>query len=119
MEQKANRRYHLLVLIASPKLADKAADLFLKSALPIQYRFYTEGTASSQIMDTLDLGSSDKGVLISTVPESFGKLMLGKLHSELRLDAVNSGKQSAAAYDDAHSGNHRRFRQGKEGDLYV
>ncbi|MBQ9970102.1 MAG: hypothetical protein IJP15_06360 [Oscillospiraceae bacterium] len=91
MEQKANRRYQLLVLIASPKLTDKAADLFLKSALPIQYRFYAEGTASSQIMDTLGLGSSDKGVLISTVPESFGKLMLGKLHSELRLDAVNSG----------------------------
>ena len=91
MERKDNRKYQLLVLIAAPKLTDKAAELFRKSALPIQYRLHAEGTASSQIMDTLGLGSSDKGVLISTVPESFGKVMLGILHEELRLDAVNSG----------------------------
>lgn len=83
--------YQLLMLIATPKLADKAAEMFLKSALPIQYRLGAEGTASSEIMDTLGLGSTDKGVLISTVPESFGRVMLGMLHSELRLDAVNSG----------------------------
>ena len=83
--------YQLLMLIATPKLADKAADMFLKSAMPIQYRLGAEGTASSEIMDTLGLGSIDKGVLISTVPESFGRVMLGMLHSELRLDAVNSG----------------------------
>ncbi len=83
--------YQLLMLIATPKLADRAAQLFLKSALPIQYRLGAEGTASSEIMDTLGLGSTDKGVLISTVPESFGRVMLGLLHSELRLDAINSG----------------------------
>lgn len=91
MENKARKRYQLLVLIASAKLADRAADLFQKSAMPIQYRLHAEGTASSQIMDTLGLGSSDKNLLLSTVPEEFGKAMLGLLHSELRLDAVNSG----------------------------
>lgn len=92
MEQKEKKpSYQLLVLIATPKLADRAADLFLKSALPIQYRLSGEGTASSEIMDALGLGSIDKGVLISTVPKSFGKIMLSKLHTELRLDAINSG----------------------------
>ena len=92
MEQPSIRpSYQLLMLIATPKLADKAAKMFLKSAMPIQYRLNGEGTASSEIMDTLGLGGSDKGILISTVPESFGRAMLGKLHSELRLDAVNSG----------------------------
>lgn len=90
MENKM-RSYQLLMLIATPKLADRAAELFLKSALPIQYRLNARGTASSEIMDTLGLGSIDKGVLISTVPKSFGQIMLGLLHSELRLDAVNSG----------------------------
>lgn len=89
MEQK--QTYQLLMLIATPKLADRAADMFLKSALPIQYRLNAEGTASSEVMDMLGLGSTDKTVLISTVPRSFGNAMLGKLHSELRLDAVNSG----------------------------
>ena len=84
-------RYQLLMLIATPKLTDKAADMFLKSAMPIQYRLNGKGTASSEIMDTLGLGGSDKGILISTVPESFGSAMLFKLHSELRLDAINSG----------------------------
>lgn len=88
MERK---RYQLLVLIATPKLADKAAVVFQKSALPIQFRLNAEGTASSEIMDTLGLGSIDKGLLISTVPQSFGQTMLGLLHSELRLDSVNSG----------------------------
>lgn len=83
--------YQLLMLIATPKLADKAADLFLKQALPIQYRLNAQGTASSEIMDTLGFGSIDKAVLLSTVPRSFGNHMLTLLHSELRLDAVNSG----------------------------
>ncbi len=89
MEQ--NKTYQLLMLIATHKLVDKAAEMFLKSALPIQYRLNAEGTASSEIMDALGFGSVDKAVLISTVPESFGRVMLGMLHSELRLDAVNSG----------------------------
>ncbi len=85
------RSYQLLILIATPKLADRAADLFLKSALPIEYRLNGRGTASSEIMDTLGLGTTDKGVLISTVPQSFGQTMLELLHTKLRLDAVNSG----------------------------
>lgn len=86
-----NQSYQLLMLISTHKLADKAADMFLKSALPIQYRLNARGTASSEIMDTLGLGSIDKCILVSTVPRSFGTAMLGLLHSELRLDAVNSG----------------------------
>lgn len=89
MEQK--QTYQLLMLIATPKLADRAADMFLKNALPIQYRLNAEGTASSEIMDMLGFGSIDKAVLISTVPRFLGNAMLNKLHSELRLDAVNSG----------------------------
>lgn len=85
------KTYQLLMLIATPKLAEAAADMFLKSALPIQYRLKAEGTASSEIMDTLGLGSIDKSVIISMVPKSFGDSMLYKLHSQLRLDAVNSG----------------------------
>lgn len=83
--------YQMLMLIATPKLADKAADMFLKSELPIQYRLNAEGTASSEIMDALGFGSIDKCVLVSMVPKSFGNIMLGLLHSQLRLDAVNSG----------------------------
>ena len=83
--------YQVLMLIATHKLVDKAAEMFLKSAVPIQYRLNAEGTASSEIMDMLGFGSVDKAVLISTVPCAVGNRMLSQLHSKLRLDAVNSG----------------------------
>ena len=83
--------YQMLVLIATPKLADKAADMFCRNALPIQYRMNAEGTASSEMMDMLGLGSIDKCILASMVQKDMGESMLGKLHSELRLDTVNSG----------------------------
>ena len=87
----ANEAYRLLVLIATPKLADKATDLFKENGLPVQYRFIAEGTASSDIMDMLGLGSTDKGVLLCAVPKAFGHAMLKQCHSRLRLDAAGSG----------------------------
>ena len=86
-----NSAYRLLFLIATPKLADNAADMFLKRNLPVQFRFSGEGTASSEIMDTLGLGSTDKGILISMMPKTVADEMLFLLHSELRLDSMGSG----------------------------
>lgn len=83
--------YQLLVLIATPKLVDKAAGMFLKEDLPVQFRFRAAGTAPSEIMDALGLGSVEKRGLISPVPAPMGRRMLEMLHTELRLDAVNSG----------------------------
>ncbi len=90
-EANVKKTYHMLVLIATPKLTDKAADMFKKSAMPIQYRLNGEGTALSEMMETFGFGGIDKGILLSTVPEQFGKAMLRKLHTELKLDTVNSG----------------------------
>ncbi len=90
MENNKNS-YQLIMLIATPKLVDSAAEMFAKRNLPIQFRLSAEGTASSEIMDALGLGSIDKGILISAIPKSFSKEMLKILHTELRLDSVNSG----------------------------
>ena len=83
--------YRMLVLIATPKLADKAADLFARHDLPVQFRLNAEGTASSDILDTLGLGGVDKCLLLSTLPRAVGKRLLRLLHTELRLDAAGSG----------------------------
>ena len=91
MEHKQQAAYQMLMLIATHKLADKAAEMFLQQSLPIQYRANAEGTASSEIMDTLGFGSVDKCLLVSTVPHEYGREMLRQLHTKLRLDAINSG----------------------------
>lgn len=83
--------FRLLILITTPKLADKAAEMFRKGSLPVQYRLNAEGTASSEIMDMLGLGSIDKRILISILPKHFAEVMLDKLKSELKLGIVNSG----------------------------
>lgn len=62
-----------------------------KGALPLQYRFNAEGTASSEIMDMLGLGSIDKSVLISMIPKELSDVLMDKLRSELQLNMANSG----------------------------
>lgn len=86
-----NPSFQLLVLITNPKLADKATKIFRKSTLPVQYRLNAEGTASSEVMDMLGLGSIDKCILMSTVPRQLGEAMLSRLRAELHLGAINSG----------------------------
>lgn len=92
MEKHENTpSFQMLVLITNPKLADKATRIFRRSTLPVQYRLNAEGTASSEVMDMLGLGSIDKCILMSTVPRKLGDAMLHKLRVELHLGAVNSG----------------------------
>ncbi len=81
----------MLVLITTQKLADKAADMLGEYAVPVLYRLNANGTASNEIMDMLGLGSIDKCILTGAVTKETGEAMLGKLHSKLRLDTVNSG----------------------------
>lgn len=89
--QEKKQAFQLLVLITNPRLADKATKIFRKSALPVQYRLNAQGTASSEIMDMLGLGSIDKCILMSTVPRQLGEAMLVRMRYELHLGAVNSG----------------------------
>ncbi len=83
--------FQILTLITTPKRADKAAEMFKQGHLPLQYRFNAQGTASNEIMDMLGLGSIDKCVLVSVLPKKLADVMLGKLKTELQMNAVNSG----------------------------
>ena len=92
MEQKPKKlSFHLLALITTPKLADKAAELFRKGNLPLQYRFHAEGTVSNEIIDMLGLGGVDKCILITVIPKELSGVMLEKLRTELKMHSVNSG----------------------------
>lgn len=76
MDHEKKVSFQLLTLITTPKLAEKAAEMFKKGALPLQYRFNAEGTASSEIMDMLGLGSIDKSVLISMIPKELSDVLM-------------------------------------------
>lgn len=80
-----------LLLITTPKLAKKAMDMFQQGAVPIQYQWNASGTAPSELIDVLGLGSPDKSILLSVLPKPFADEMLKKLKKKLKLGTVNSG----------------------------
>ena len=86
-----NTPFRVLMLITSPKLADKAAKLYREGSVPIHYRLNGKGTATSEMLDFLGIGSSDKGILISIMPKNFTDKMLSKLHTELRFGIPGNG----------------------------
>lgn len=89
--EKKRPEFRLLILITTPKLAEKAIDLFEKGRVPVQYQFHAQGTAPSEIMEVLGLGSVEKNVLICMLPKPFANEMLKKLKKGLRLGSSNSG----------------------------
>lgn len=89
--EKKKMALQALLMITTPKLADKAAKMFQKEKMPLQYRFNAEGTAPSEIMDMLGLGSVDKCVLISIMQKQHTDDILKKLRASLQMNAVNSG----------------------------
>lgn len=83
--------YRMLFLIATPKLAKKAVDLFNQEDVPVQYLFHAQGTASSEVMDMLGLDGVEKNILMSMMPKAFAGEMLSKLQKKLHLGMPNTG----------------------------
>lgn len=86
-----NMPMRLLMLIATPKLAEKAVALFDEGHVPVQYRLDGHGTASREVMDMLGLDSGDKNIMLSVLPKSFANEMLVKLRRSLKLGTAGSG----------------------------
>lgn len=91
MSEKNGKAFRILILIALPRLADKAAELFRRAKVPVQFQLNAHGTASNEIIDILGLGSIEKTLMISMMPRGMANRGLRRLHDELRLDTRNSG----------------------------
>ncbi len=53
--------------------------------IPVQYVFHGQGTATSEIMDTLGLCGEEKHILVSILPKAFADAMLVKQQKKLHL----------------------------------
>lgn len=83
--------FDILSVITTPKLADRATQILAGEGIAIEYRLAAVGTATSEIMDVLGLGSIDKVILFSLLPKSKCGEMMNKMSKALVLHAVNSG----------------------------
>lgn len=105
--EKMQASFRLLMLITTPKLAEKALLLFEKGRLPMQIQAYAHGTASREMMDMLGLDSGEKSLLLSMMPKANADELLKQLRRELRLGASGSG----IAFTIPLSGTNRRMLQ--------
>lgn len=113
MNEQENKKnsLSLLMLITSPKLAEKATKLFHNAAVPLHYALSAVGTASSDMMDILGLGSIDKIMLIAILPKSMTAEIMRKLKKELKIGTVNSGIAFTVSLSGANKFIVRMFEQ--------
>lgn len=67
-----------------------AIKLFTRNQIYLHCQFAGKGTATSEIMDILGLGSTEKDIIISYATSAAASLLLSKLDNDLR-GAVTSG----------------------------
>lgn len=95
--------FRLLFLITTPKLVQKAMDLFQEENVPLHCQFRAQGTASSEIMGMLGLGSIEKTIMMGMMPRDFAGEMLKKLRQRLCLGYANSGVAFTVAISGGNS----------------
>ncbi len=86
-----NQAFRILLLITDTKLTEKAEKLFKREELPIHYKINAMGTASSEMMDILGLGTPEKSFFISIMTKKLADKMIRKAHNELKFNIPGNG----------------------------
>lgn len=73
----------MLFLIAGHKLAEKSLTLLKNHGIPIQYTINGMGTATSEMMDLLGLGTAEKTILVTLLPKDLANHILARLNDLL------------------------------------
>lgn len=116
--------FRLLMLITNPKPSVTASDLLLEHNIPIHYNINAIGTASNEMADILNLGSSEKRLMLSFLPKHTADDIIIKLYHKLHLGAVNGGiaftipinamtKHAGRIMDDIEQKNESNYRKGE------
>ncbi len=83
--------YRILMLIASPDISSKAEHLLSEDGIPVQYSVKVQGTASSDIMNMLGLGTSEKIMMAAVVRQQDASAILRSFRKKLYLGMPNTG----------------------------
>lgn len=90
-QNEKSSTFRILVVITTPKLAKKASKIYNEGAIPVHYKLHAKGTATSEMMDYLGLGSPDKRILISILPKVFADKIMKKVYKELQFAVPGRG----------------------------
>ncbi|MDL2225116.1 hypothetical protein LJC20_02775 [Eubacteriales bacterium OttesenSCG-928-M02] len=81
----------LLIIIVDWDRAKRVTDLLRQLHIPSHFQIHAEGTASSDTLDYLGLGASEKAVILSIVPHWTINELMSLAADKLRLSAPGRG----------------------------
>lgn len=92
-EQQAVNRplLRLLCVITNWDHSDNLSALFHNAGVRMHYRCHAEGTANSEILDYLGLGSTDKAVILGLAAKQVAYDLLGDIALEFQLNKAGRG----------------------------
>ncbi len=92
MEQnKINIPFRVLMLITTPKNADRAAEMLQEEKVPLHYRVNAIGTASNEMLDILGLGTPDRSLLVSMMLKPAAHRIMSRVLHELQFILPGNG----------------------------
>ncbi len=83
-EQKTNSPARLLWVITGTKMGQKLEELLVSRSLPVLYKTSGTGTATSEMMDLLGLGTAEKSVIIALLPKATAHRALVQINDLLQ-----------------------------------
>lgn len=83
--------YRLLMIVTTPKLSEMASKYFEKKRLPIHYKANAVGTAPSDILDILGIGTPEKCIIFCMLPKTIADVILRELYIELMFGVPGNG----------------------------
>ncbi|MDO4733516.1 MAG: P-II family nitrogen regulator [Bacillota bacterium] len=81
----------LLTTIADRRRSEKYESFFTASRIPVSLMTPAVGTASSQILDYMGIGESEKLIFFSVLPEEQAHRLLKEMNKQLRLYIPGTG----------------------------
>lgn len=84
-------RLVMIVTIIERGCGNKLTKLYGRERVFTHLRCEGTGTATSEIMDILGLGSSEKDIILSIAPEGAARALLGKLEDDLHDETPSRG----------------------------
>ena len=84
-------RLYLLVTIVDRDRAKKVNEVLAGSNVKSQFLWFAEGTAKSEILDLLGLGSVDKAVILTILPDTMIRELASLLNNKLKLQKPGKG----------------------------
>jgi hypothetical protein len=87
----SSNAFRYLIVIASPKLSKTSSEVFSELGVPLFCKSVAIGTASSEMMDIIGLGSSEKRLFMSVLPKDFAELVLKKFRKIFLPGSVYGG----------------------------